>query len=286
VFEEIDMGILRDQMERAMGLHRLSLRTQQSYADSVAALAKHYRRRPDLLTEAEVQSYLLYLIEERKLAHSSCKVALHGLRFFYCETLKRGGLKFDIPRARTPQKLPQILSREEIERLLAATRRFKDRVLLMTTYAAGLRVSEVCALKVTDIDSDRMTIRVEQGKGAKDRYSLLSARLLKDLRKYWEIDRPAVWLFPAPRMPHRPMNSRTAQRIFYRARDRAKITKRGGIHALRHAFATHLLEDGTDVHTIQRLMGHGDIQTTMRYFHLAQQRITATTSPLESLRPT
>ena len=279
------MGTLRDQMERAMGLHRLSLRTQRSYSETIAALAKHYRRRPDLLTEGEIQSYLLYLIEERKLAHSSCKVALHGLRFFYCETLKRNDLKFDIPRARTPQKLPQILSREEIERLFAATTRFKHRVLLMTTYAAGLRVSEVCTLKVTDIDSDRMTIRIEQGKGAKDRYSLLGQRLLDDLRKYWQMDRPPVWLFPAAHLPERPMSATTALRIFYRARDRAKITKRGGIHALRHAFATHLLEDGTDVHTIQRLMGHSDIQTTMRYFHLARQRITATASPLESLRP-
>lgn len=128
-----------------------------------------------------------------------------------------------------------------------------------------------------------MTIRVEQGKGQKDRYSLLSPRLLSDLRRYWKIDRPPSWLFPAARSTHRPMNPHTAQKIFYAARDKAGIIKRCGIHALRHAFATHLLEAGVDVHTIQRLMGHGDIQTTMRYVHLAQQKITATRSPLELL---
>lgn len=277
------MGALREQMEREMVLRRMSVRTRKSYSQAVAALARHYRRRPDQLTQQEVQAYLLYLIEERKLTYSSCNVALHGLRLFYHETLKREQMQFELPRARAPQKLPQILSREEIERLFAAATQFKHRVLLMTTYGAGLRVSEVCALRVGDIDSQRMTIRIEQGKGNKDRYSLLSPCLLKDLRHYWQMDRPQPWLFPAARSPDRPMNPHTAQRIYYTARDKAKITKRCGIHGLRHAFATHLLEAGTDVHTIQRLLGHGDIQTTMRYCHLAQQKIVATRSPLELL---
>lgn len=277
------MGVLREQMERQMVLRRMSIRTRQSYSAAVAQLAKHYRRPPDRLTAAEIQSYLLYLIEERKLASSSCNVALHGLRFFYHETLKRPELKFAIPRSRTAQRLPDILSREEIERLFAAASLLKHRVLLMTTYAAGLRVSEVCALKISDIDSERMTIRVEQGKGAKDRYTLLSPRLLKELRLYWQADRPKSWLFPAARDADRPLNAHAAQRMFYAARDRAKITKRCGIHGLRHAFATHLLEAGTDVHTIQRLMGHTDIHTTMRYFHVARQKIAATDSPLELL---
>lgn len=277
------MGALRDQMEREMVLRRMSIRTRQSYSQAVAALARHYRRRPDQLTQQEVQAYLLYLIEERKLAYSSCNVALHGLRLFYHETLKREQMQFELPRARAPQKLPQILSREEIERLFAAATQFRHRVLLMTTYGAGLRVSEVCALRVGDIDSQRMTIRVEQGKGNKDRYSLLSACLLKDLRRYWQMDRPRQWLFPAARSPDRPMNPHTAQRIYYLARDKAGITKRCGIHGLRHAFATHLLEGGTAVHTIQRLLGHGDIQTTLRYCHLAQHKIVSTRSPLELL---
>jgi site-specific recombinase XerD len=277
------MGILRDEMERQMVLRRMSVRTRRSYTQAVAALAKHYRRRPDQLTQQEVQSYLLYLIEERKLAASSCKVALHGLRVFYHETLQRTDMQFSLPRARTPQRLPEILSREEIERLFAAATLLKHRMVLMTAYAAGLRVSELCALKVTDIDSDRMTIRVEQGKGAKDRYTLLSPRLLKELRHYWQAQRPKSWLFPAARDADRALSAHAAQRMFYTARDRAKITKRCGIHGLRHAFATHLLEGGTDVHTIQRLMGHTDIHTTMRYFHVARQNIVATLSPLELL---
>jgi site-specific recombinase XerD len=279
------MGVLREQMERQMVLRRMSVRTRQSYCQAVVGLAKHYRRRPDQLTQQEVQAYLLYLIEQRKLAYSSCRVALHALRLFYHETLKREEMEFDLPKARAPQRLPEILSREEIERLFAAATHFKHRMLLMTTYAAGLRVSEVCALKVSDIDSQRMTIRIEQGKGAKDRYSLLSPRLLKDLRHYWQMDRPRVWLFPAVRCPDRAMGSHAAQRIYYAARDQAQITKRCGIHGLRHAFATHLLEAGTDIHTIQRLMGHSDIQTTMRYFHVAQPKIAATRSPLELLSP-
>lgn len=277
------MGALRERMEREMVLRRMALRTRQAYVAQVAALAKHYHRSPDLLTEQEIQGYLFYLIEERKLARSSCLQALHALRFFYHETLKRTDVSFGIPRSRVPQKLPEILSREEIERLFEGASQFKHRVLLMATYAAGLRVSEVCALKVGDIDSQRMSIRVEQGKGSKDRYSLLSPRLLQELRRYWQMDRPRTWLFPAARSPDQAMHMHSAQKIYYNARDRAGITKRCGIHGLRHAFATHLLEAGTDVHTIQRLMGHGDIQTTMRYFHLAQQKIEATCSPLELL---
>jgi len=171
------MGVLREQMERQMVLRRMSVRTRQSYSQAVAGLAKHYRRRPDQLTQQEVQAYLLYLIEERKLAPSSCKVALHGLRLFYHQTLQRADMQLSIPRARAPQRLPDILSQKEVERLFAAANLLKHRTVLMTAYAAGLRVSELCALKVTDIDSERMTIRVEQGKGAKDRYTLLSPLL-------------------------------------------------------------------------------------------------------------
>lgn len=199
------MGALRDRMEREMVLRRMALRTRQAYSAQVASLAKHYRRSPDRLSQEEIQSYLLYLIEERKLSRSSCLQALHALRFFYGETLQRADLTFALPRSRLEQKLPEILSREEIERLFAAAATFKHRVLLMTTYAAGLRVSEVCALKVSDIDSKRMTLRIEQGKGAKDRYSLLSPRLLTDLRRYWQAERPQEWLFPAARTPNRPM---------------------------------------------------------------------------------
>lgn len=277
------MGALRERMEREMELRRMAVRTRQAYTQQVAALAKHYRRSPDRIAESEVQQYLVHLIEVRKLSRSSCLQALHALRFFYHETLKQVQMDISMPRLRREWKLPEVLSREEIGQLFSSAKLLKHRVLLMTIYAAGLRVSEACALKVSDIDSKRMTLRIEQSKGAKDRYSLLSPRLLTDLRKYWQLERPGTWLFPAPRSPDKPMHPHTAQKIYYAARDRAGIKKRVGIHGLRHAFATHLLEGGTEVHTIQRLMGHGDIQTTLRYCHVARQHITATRSPLELL---
>jgi site-specific recombinase XerD len=158
----------------------------------------------------------------------------------------------------------------------------KQRAVLATTYAAGLRVSEVVRLQLHHIDAERMSLRVEQGKGGKDRYTLLSPRLLEELRAYWRAYRPALWLFPA-RDGKRPMDVSTAQKFYTATKQRAGITKRGGIHALRHAFATHLLEAGTDLHTIQRLLGHGDIRTTMRYLHLAQRTVLKTLSPLEWL---
>jgi integrase/recombinase XerD len=258
-------------------------RTRETYLSAVAAMAKFYRRSPDEVNEVEVQRYLLHLIEERKLAWSSCNIAVNALKFCYHVTLKHPQAQFEIPRPRQPQKLPQILAREEVARLIELTANPKHRAMLMTTYGAGLRVSELCHLKVSDIDSARMTIRVEQGKGAKDRYTLLSARLLRELRRYWVGQRPRHWLFCATCDVAQPISTTTAQKIFYAAKRRAAITKDCGIHGLRHAFATHLLEAGVDIHTIQRLMGHGHISSTLRYFHLAHKHLAATTSPLELL---
>ena len=168
-------------------------------------------------------------------------------------------------------------------RLIDLTTNVKHRAMLMTAYAAGLRLSELCHLKPRDIDSSRMMIRVEQGKGAKDRYTLLSPRLLAELRRYWALYRPRLWLFHSGRHPERAVATGTMHRVFQAAKKRAGITKEGGIHGLRHAFATHLLEAGVDIHTIQRLMGHGHISSTLRYFHLARKHLAATPSPLELL---
>lgn len=277
------MGALREQMDKDMVLRGMSPRTRESYLYAVRGLAKHYHKSPDALSEQDIQNYLLYLIEERKLAWSSCNIVVQGLKFFYHTTLRRDRMTFVIPRRRAPSKLPEMLSREEILALFDAATLPKHRLLLMTAYAAGLRVSELVHLKITDIDSNRMTIRVEQGKGAKDRYTILSEQLLVELRQYWKRERPTVWLFPATRNPDAPMDAETAQKVFYRCKRRAGITKRCGIHSLRHAFATHLLEGGTDLHRIQRLLGHGQLSTTMRYFHLAQSDLMQTPSPLESL---
>jgi site-specific recombinase XerD len=277
------MSPLRKQMEADMAARGLAYRTRETYVGSVAQLAKFYRRSPDRISEAEVQKYLLHLLEERKLSHSSCNVMVSALEFLYRVTLKRRETEFCLPRPKVPAKLPQILSREEVARLIEQTTNLKHRTILMTAYAAGLRLSELCHLRVADIDSDRMTIRVEQGKGAKDRYTLLSPRLLGELRRYWLLERPKLWLFPAARTAQQPLPTKTPHLIYHTAKARAGITKSGGIHSLRHAFATHMLEAGVDVHTIQRLMGHDSLSTTARYFHLAQKHLSGTASPLELL---
>ncbi len=276
------MGTLRKQMDGDLVVRGMSVRTREAYLGAVAGLAKYYGRGPDRIGEQEVQKYLLHLIEERKLAWSSCNIVAQGLKFFYRVTLKRPEAQFAIPRARAPQKLPQILSREDVAALIEKTVNLKHRAILMSAYGAGLRLNEICHLKVADIDSDRMTIRVEQGKGAKDRYTLLSPRLLAELRRYWIAYRPEGWLFTR-KDPSRPISDATVHRIYHAAKRRAGVTKSGGIHALRHAFATHLLEAGVDIHTIQRLMGHGHIGSTLRYFHLARKHLAGTPSPLELL---
>ena len=278
------MSALRKQMEADMVLRGLADRTRKSYLESVTSFVKFHGRSPDQITQPECQSYLLYLLQERKLAHSSCNVVASALQFLYRVTLKRPEAEFSLPRPRVAQRLPQILSREEVAAIFEHTLNLKHRALLMTTYGGGLRLTEVCHLKVADIDSDRMTIRVEQGKGAKDRYTLLSPGLLKELRRYWSAHRPKLWLFPSPRDGAQPLSAHTAHRIYHAAKARTRIAKAGGIHALRHAFATHLLEAGTDVHTIQRLLGHGDLSTTARYFHLAQKHLSGANSPLDLLR--
>ncbi len=278
------MGVLRTRMEQDLIVRGRSVRTREAYLHAVAELTRYCRRPPDQLTDRDVQQYLLYLIQERKLAWSSCRVAVAGLRFFYETTLGRARAAFTVPLPKGAQKVPDILSREEVARLLAATETVKHRVLLMTTYAGGLRVSEVVRLRVTDLDADRLLIRVEQGKGRKDRFTLLSARLLEELRGYYRIYRPDPWLFPQRRQAL-PMDPTSALRIYHRAKARAGIRKQGGIHALRHAFATHLLESGTDLATIQSLLGHGCIKTTMRYVHLSSQRVAAHVSPLDQLPP-
>lgn len=266
------MSALRKQMLADMVLRGMSERTQQSYISAVKQFAKHFGRRPDLITNEETQQYLLYLLQERKLAHSSCNIVCSALQFLYSVTLKRK-TEFELPRPKVPQRLPQILSREEVAAIFEHAANLKHRAFLMTTYGAGLRLMEVCHLKVADLDAERMTIRVDQGKGAKDRYTLLTPELVKELRRYWSAHRPSLWLFPSARNSQLPMQPKSAQRIYYAAKARAGITKDGGIHALRHAFATHQLEAGTDVHTIQRLLGHGSLSTTQRYFHLAQKHL-------------
>jgi integrase/recombinase XerD len=280
------MTPLRQRMIDAMLLRGFAARTQETYCGAVVALAKYYHCSPDTLSAEQLQSYLLYLITEKKLAYASVNQASCAFRFMFGTVLRRPEVRFDIPMARVPKRLPQILSRGEVTRLIDAAATLRGRTLLTTTYAAGLRVSEVCALQLADIESapDRMCLKVRQGKGGQDRYTLLSPRLLDMLRRYWRDRRPRQWLFPNP-SGTAPIELKTAQRIYCVARDAAGIAPEGGIHTLRHAFATHLIEAGVDLPTVQRLLGHGHISTTMRYVHLARSHLTGTTSPLDLLDP-
>ena len=278
------MTELRNRMDEAMVLRGFSPRTRESYLACVRALAKHYRQSPDVIDGPRIQAYLLHLITERKLAYASVNQASCAFRFLFSTVLRKPEMRMDIPMAKVPKRLPQILTRAEVARLIEAAPTMRGRTLLATTYAAGLRLSEVCALQLSDIESapERMCIKVRQGKGNQVRYTLLSPRLLDMLRQYWCDRRSRQWLFPN-RSGSAPIEIKTAQRIYCAARDAAGIAPEGGIHSLRHAFATHLIEAGVDLPTVQRLLGHGHIGTTMRYVHLARTRLTGTTSPLELL---
>lgn len=262
------MSPLRQHMLDAMELRGFSKRTREAYLHWIVGLARHTHTSPDQLNSHDLEQFILYLLRERHLTYSTCNQALQALRFFWREVLKRPDIVVDLPNSRVPQHLPEILSREEVVRIFNAASNLRNRSLLITTYAAGLRVSEVSHLRVADVDSERMALRIELGKGGKDRYSLLPPQLLEVLRQYWQAYRPRTWLFPQ-RHADVPIDPGQAEKWFYNAKNKAGITKHTGIHGLRHAFATHLLEAGVDLHTIQNLMGHSSITTTTRYLHLA-----------------
>ena len=275
------MGALRTKMIEEMELRNFSSRTQQSYVSAMVGLVKYYRRSPDQLTQDEIRSYLLHL-QQRGLSPSSRNVAISGMKFFYHQMLGWNDKQLFIPPRRRSWQLPEVLGQKEVERLLLATTKQRDRCLLMTAYATGLRVSELVRLKVNAIDSERMMVRVEQGKGKKDRYTILSLRLLMELRLYWKEHRSPTYLFPNRKGD--PISIDYAQRIYNLAKLRAGIQKGHGIHTLRHCFATHLLEAGVDLRTIQTLLGHNSMASTERYLQIRQHKITITANPLDLLR--
>lgn len=263
------MTPLRQSMLDAMLQRGFAKRTQKSYVEAIYRMAKYYRRDPSTYSAEEVQAYLLHMVKNDHLSYSTMNQAACAARFLFESVLGKGRSVFQIPMAKVPAKQPELLAREEIARLFASCESLLHRVLLQTVYATGLRVSEVCALRVKDIDSapDRMCVRVESGKGGKTRYTLLSPTLLAQLRQYAQAYHPRDWLF-CNRSRTQGVDINTAQRAYQGARSRAGITKIGGIHTLRHCFATHLLEGGVDLFTIQKLLGHGHISTTSRYLHL------------------
>lgn len=267
-----------------MELKNFSENTKRSYLKAVSALAKHYMQPPDTITKEMIEDYFLYLQKEKGNASTSRSVVVCGLRFFYhnvlCDEETPPGFDFLIK----PKKLPTILTPEQVWRIIHSPNNMKHRLLLMAMYSAGLRVSEALALRPEDIDSTRMLIQVENGKGGKERYSLLSKRFLDELRHYYKSLRPQRWLFPSSHTKDK-LCYHSAYLVYEKARKKARITKGAGPHTLRHCFATHLLEAGYDIRKIQVLMGHKSLSTTMIYLHVSRQTLSTIKSPLDLFDP-
>jgi len=268
-------------MVEDLRVRNFSPTTQRAYIYAVARFAQHFGKSPELLGPEDIRAYQLHLLS-KQLAWSTFKVSVCALRFLYGVTLGKDWAVRHIPYSRQPHKLPVTLSLAELQQFFAAIPNLKHRAALMTAYAAGLRVSEVVALKITDIDSQRMVIHIEQGKGRKDRYVMLSPRLLMLLRTYWKTVRPKEWLFTGYK-PNQHLSVRALQVVCHNAWQNSGLTKPVTMHSLRHCFATHLLEKGTDLRTIQLLMGHRSLATTGRYLSVATSSICSTASPLDLL---
>jgi site-specific recombinase XerD len=278
------MTTLRQKLIDEIQLRGFSPHTQDSYVRWVAGLAQFHHRSPDQIVDDEIKAYLLHLLRIRKLAVSSLIVAVSALRFFFGHVLHRPtqAIEEALPRMQQPILRPKVYSVQELERLLQWPELNRQhRALFMTTYAAGLRVSEVCQLRLADLLSDRHQIHVVQGKGQKDRYTLLLPKLLDELRGYWRVYRPKDWLFPSQVHPERNITESAVHRAFTEAVARAGLPDRGGIHSLRHSFATHLLEAGVDPLTLQRLLGHSSLRTTTTYLHVRQERLAQISSALD-----
>jgi integrase/recombinase XerD len=277
------MTSLRQRMLEDLQVRNRSPHTQRAYLEQVSRFARHFGQSPTVLGPEEIRAYQVYLTNERKLAPGSILIAVAALRFLYKVTLKKDW-PFDqvIPAPKKPQTLPVVLSPEEVVQFLACVMKPKHRVILTTCYAAGLRISEAVQLTVAAIDSQRMVLRIAQGKGQKDRYVMLSPALLTILRDWWRISRPTHWLFPGDR-PECPITRHAVADACQEARRRSHILKPITPHSLRHAFAVHLLEAGTDVRTIQLLLGHRSLATTARYLRIATTKVCSTSSPLDLL---
>ena len=261
------MTLLRQQMIDAMQQRGFSARTNETYLSAVRSLAKYHHTPPDEIQLDQIQEYFVYLVKERGLSGASCRLYLNALRFLYLQVLKWD--HFDVPvyYPKKAQKIPELLTRREVKQILDACGNDKHRMMLTICYGCGLRVSELVAIKVRHIDGERHLLRVEQGKGAKDRVVVLSTTLLRQLRDYWMMYRPFLWLFPNASRPVQHLTSATAQKAFRKAKNKTDIKKVGGIHSLRHAYATHQLENGLPVHQLRQQLGHQDLRSTMQYLH-------------------
>lgn len=263
------MTPLRQKMIDAMQVRGFAARTQQSYLDAIKSLARYAGRSPDTLSEADLQAYFLYLVKERRLSPASCRLHLNAVVFLYRDLLGRPlHERIHIPKAQ--QRIPELLTRAEVAAIVRACPNARQRMLLLVCYGCGLRISELVHLQVRDIDGERCLLRVTQGKGAKDRLVELSPILLGQLRRYWRRFHPRLWLFPG-RDRSRPLSTDSAGKVFKRAKALAGVNKIGGIHSLRHAYATHQLAAGMPLVKLQAQLGHRSVQTTLRYLHWLPQ---------------
>ncbi len=261
------MSHLREQMIEAMQQRGFAIKTHKAYLGAVRSLAAYFHLSPDQIGSEQIQQYFVYLVQQRGLSGASCRLHLKGLRFLYLQVL--GWKQFDIPihYPKKAQRIPELLTRPEVRQILLACDNPKHRMMLLTCYGCGLRVSELVRLKVKQLDGERQLLRIEQGKGAKDRMVVIPPTLLDHLRHYWRLYRPDPWLFPNSNTPSLHLSITTAQKLFKRAKEDAGINKVGGIHSLRHAYATHQLEQGIAIHRLQQQLGHNDLQSTLRYVH-------------------
>jgi len=274
---------LRQKFNKFMIIRRLSENTRKQYIYSIASLARYFNRSPETLSSEQLQDYCFYIIDKRKMAWSSCNGFICACYCFFRDFLKWDEIQLSLPRRPRDRKLPTVLSVQEVRMLLQAAANLKHKTLLMTVYCAGLRVSEAVTLQAHHLQSDRMMIQVKQGKGRKDRYTVLTEDLLAQLRHYWQTEHPDKWLFPSHKYPQKHLSRAGALHAFNTAKRKSGITvpKGQGIHTLRHCFATHLLERGVDLFTIKSLLGHTKLETTAKYLHVANpNKVALCKSPL------
>lgn len=276
------MSTVREKMLAELQLRGITPRTQTAYLREIAKLENYFNRSPEELGEEEVKEYLVHMLEDRGLSSGTYKYYAAGIKFLYRTTLNRGEVVEKIKYPKAKIKLPVVLDLSEVRTMLSVMENLKHRAVLTITYSAGLRVSETAHLKVTDIDSKRMMVRVRQGKGGKDRYTILSKTTLECLREYWRAYRPKDWLFEGQKEGSHICYT-SIRNIFVEAKERAGITKPVGPHSLRHAFATHLIEAGTSLHHVQLLLGHKSPKTTTVYLHVSKMNLAQVCSPLDSI---
>jgi integrase/recombinase XerD len=275
------MGELKKKMKMEMELRNFSIRTIETYLGWMKSFTLHYGMSPEKLGDEDIRNYLYYLLKEKGASQSSINQAYSALKFFYEKTLGRDWNGEKIPRSKIPKKLPVVLAKEEIQAIFLSTKNLKHRAMLMLIYSGGLRLNEATHLRSTDIDGKRMMVKV-RGKGNKERYTLLGKKALEILRIYWKLHRPSEYLFPS-RIPDQPISDSTVQRAFKSSLHKSGVKKKASVHTLRHSFATHLLESGTDLFYIQRLMGHTTATTTAIYLHVTRRDLTKVKSPIDLL---